>query len=68
MNIPQNVAAIIDGKITFQLEGIDRMYLNGYIPLLQIEGGIANFFRLHRGKPFASSVPALVQVSCAVVA
>jgi hypothetical protein len=56
LNIPQNVAAIIDGKIAFQLEGIDRMYLNGYIPHLQTEGGIANFFRHHRGKPFASSV------------
>jgi hypothetical protein len=56
VNIPQNVAAIIDGKITFQLEGIDRMYLNGYIPYLQTEGGIANFFRHHRGNIFASSV------------
>jgi hypothetical protein len=56
VSIPQNVAAIIDGKITFQLEGIDRMYLNGYIPHLQTEGGIANFFRQHRGNLFASSV------------
>lgn len=32
------------------------MYINGYIPHLQTEGGIANFFRHHRGKPFASSV------------
>lgn len=56
MNISQNVAAILDGKIVFEHEGIDRMYMNGYIPSLQTEGGIACFFRHHREKLFASSV------------
>ena len=31
------------------------MYLNAYVPGLQYEGGVAAFFRRHRGQPFASS-------------
>ena len=38
-----------------EIEGIDRMYLNVYVPQLQREGGVASFFRFHRGYPFASS-------------
>ena len=37
-----------------EIEGIDRMYLNAYVPQLQREGGVASFFRFHRGYPFAS--------------
>ena len=31
------------------------MYLNVYVPALQRAGGVANFFRFHRGHQFASS-------------
>jgi hypothetical protein len=36
------------------LEGIDRMYLNLYVPQLQRELGVVSFFRFHRGHTFAS--------------
>lgn len=55
MSIPQTVASILDHHVTFQLECIDRMYLNVYVPSLQCESGVAKFFRSHRGHPFASS-------------
>ena len=55
MSIPQSVADILDHHVTFELECIDRMYLNVYVPMLQCEGGVASFFRNHRGHPFASS-------------
>jgi hypothetical protein len=42
--------------VTLEIEGIDRMYLNVYVPQLQRESGVASFFRFHRGHPFASSV------------
>ena len=42
--------------MTLELEGIDRMYLNVYVPRLQREAGVASFFRFHRGHRFASSV------------
>ncbi len=55
MSIPQSVAEILRGHVTLEIEGIDRMYLNVYVPQLQREGGVASFFRFHRGYPFASS-------------
>ena len=56
MSLPRSVAGILDQHVTFELEGIDRMYLNVYIPQLQREGGVASFFRAHLGHRFASSV------------
>ena len=55
MSIPQSVAAVLREHVTLEIEGIDRMYLNVYVPQLQREGGVASFFRFHRGYPFASS-------------
>jgi len=55
MSIPHSVADILDNHVTFELECIDRMYLNVYVPMLQSEGGVARFFRGHRGHKFASS-------------
>lgn len=56
MSIPRSVAEILSEHVTLQLEGIDRMYLNVYVPWLQREAGVAGFFRFHRGHRFASSV------------
>ncbi len=55
MSLPQTVAEVISKHVTLELESIDRMYLNLYIPRLQYEGGVACFFRFHRGHTFASS-------------
>jgi len=55
-NLPHSVAEILTDHVTFQLESIDRMYLNVYIPELQYEGGVVKFFHGHRGQPIASSV------------
>ena len=56
MSIPRSVAEILSKHVTLELEGIDRMYLNVYVPQLQREAGVASFFRFHRGHRFASSV------------
>ena len=50
------VAEILRSHVTLELEGIDRMYLNVYVPSLQYAGGVATFLRQHRGYLFASSV------------
>jgi hypothetical protein len=55
MSIPQSVAEVIGEHVSLEVEGIDRMYLNVYVPALQREGGVASFFRFHRGYQFASS-------------
>lgn len=56
MSIPRSVAEVIREHVTLEIEGIDRMYLNVYVPQLQRESGVASFFRFHRGHLFASSV------------
>ncbi|MBX5459780.1 MAG: hypothetical protein IRZ28_01710 [Steroidobacteraceae bacterium] len=38
-----------------ELECVDRMYLNAYVPQLQHDKGVVGFFRFHRGHTFASS-------------
>src|SRR6202163_3996759 len=56
MSIARSVAEILSEHVTLELEGIDRMYLNVFVPRLQREEGVAGFFRFHRGHRFASSV------------
>src|SRR6266516_6117760 len=55
MSVPHSVATIMDQKVTLDIESIDRMYLNVYVPHLQTPEGVAHFFRAHRGATFASS-------------
>jgi hypothetical protein len=56
MSVPRSVAEVLNKHVTLEVEGIDRMYLNVYVPQLQREQGVAGFFRFHRGHQFASSV------------
>jgi hypothetical protein len=49
--IAQSVADILNEHVKLSVEGIDRMYLNVYVPRLQAERGIVWFFREHRGRP-----------------
>src|SRR5260370_16158932 len=53
--IAQSVADILDHHVRLSVEGIDRMYLNVYVPRLQHEQGIVGFFREHRGQPIPSA-------------
>src|SRR5713226_3205245 len=53
--IAQSVAEILGQHVKLSVEGIDRMYLNVYVPRLQIEQGVVGFFREHRGQPLPSA-------------
>src|SRR5229473_2304910 len=53
--IAQSVADILSHHVKLSVEGIDRMYLNVYVPKLQHEQGIVWFFREHRGLPVPSA-------------
>lgn len=50
-----DLAEILTDHVTFELESIDGMYLNVYVPELQYQGGVVKFFRGYRGQPIASS-------------
>jgi len=55
MTLPRTVAEVLSEHVSFEVECIDRMYLNVYQPRLQHPAGAAAFFVGHRGHPFASS-------------
>jgi hypothetical protein len=56
MSLPHTVTDVLKNHVTLEVEGIDRMYLNVYVPRLQTDVGVAYFWRFHRGHRFASSV------------
>jgi hypothetical protein len=53
--IAQSVAEIVGRHVRLTVEGIDRMYLNVFVPGLQYEQGVIGFFRNHRGQPLPSA-------------
>src|SRR5262245_56641967 len=55
MSLPKSVADVLRDHVTLAVEGIDRLYLNVYVPNLQRELGVVGFLRNHRGHLFASS-------------
>jgi hypothetical protein len=55
VTVPYSAADVLANHVNLELECIDRMYLNVYVPQLQYEKGISAFFRFHRGHKFASS-------------
>ena len=42
------VASLLAGHVTFQLDSVDRLFIAGYVPQLQHEGGLVRFL-LDRG-------------------
>jgi hypothetical protein len=55
MTLPRSAAEVLAEHVTLEVECIDRMYLNVYVPKLQFVNGVVSFLRQHRGHPFASS-------------
>ncbi|MHB8219453.1 MAG: hypothetical protein ACYDHU_03915 [Acidimicrobiales bacterium] len=53
MTIARSVSDVLADHVTLEVECIDRMYLNLYVPKLQYEMGVVGFFRGHLA--FASS-------------
>jgi len=53
--VSQTVAELLADHVRLTVEGIDRMYLNVYVPRLQCAYGAVSFLRDHRGQPVASS-------------
>jgi hypothetical protein len=56
MTLPRTMADVLSSHVIFEVESIDRMYLNVYQPRLQYGGGVSAFFVGHRGHKYASSV------------
>ena len=55
MKLSRSVAELQREHVVVELECIDRMYLNAYVPQLTSEAGVAGFVRGHLGYRFAST-------------
>lgn len=55
MTLPLSAAGVLAGHVDFELDCIDRVYLNAYVPKLAYPRGVASFFRYQRGATFAST-------------
>ena len=49
MTLPRTVAEVLSDHVVFEVECIDRMYLNVYQPRLQHAAGVAWFLCGHGG-------------------
>jgi hypothetical protein len=56
MSVPTTVAEVIDRHVSFEVQSVDRLYLNVYQPMLQRGGGVSVFFRQHRGEACATAL------------
>ena len=57
MTVARSVGDVLGEHVVFEIECIDRMYLNVYVPGLQHAGGIVGFVQQHLGLPIASTAP-----------
>lgn len=54
-----NINEVLDGHVVFELECVDRIYLNAYVANLQVGGQVVKFLCNHLGNPVPS--PALFE-------
>ena len=57
MNVPRSVADVLSDHVVFEVECIDRMYCNVYIPGLQDAAGLVGYVHQQLGMPIASTAP-----------
>src|SRR3982074_2964675 len=58
MTVARTVADVLSEHVAFEVECIDRMHLNVYVPQLQYAGGLLGFIHRQLGLPIASTAPA----------
>jgi hypothetical protein len=51
---PVTVNEVLEGHVTLEIESLDRLYLNLYVPTLQVSGQTATFLGKYSGNPIPS--------------
>jgi hypothetical protein len=51
-----NINDVLDGHVALEVECVDRLYLNAYVPNLQVGGQVERFCNQQLGQPIASPV------------
>jgi len=59
MTAKVTVNDVLDGHVGLDVECMDRIYLNGYVPNLQVGGQVVSFMTAHLGYPIPS--PAIIE-------
>jgi hypothetical protein len=54
MTTTVTVNEVLDGHVALDLECLDRIYLNAYVPNLQVGGQVVSFLTRHLGNPIPS--------------
>ena len=54
-----NINEVLDGHVSLQVDCVDRLYLNAYVPKLQVAGQVVVFLSDHLGFPVPS--PSLME-------
>jgi hypothetical protein len=57
MTLPRTVAEVLSEHVVFEVECIDRMYLNDYVPQPQYADGLVGYVQRQLGLPIASTAP-----------
>jgi hypothetical protein len=57
LTLPRTVADVLADHVVFEIECIDRMYCNVYVPQLQHAGGLLGYIQRQLGLPIASTAP-----------
>jgi hypothetical protein len=57
MTLPRTVSDVLAEHTVFEIECIDRMYLNVYVPQLQYPAGLVGYVQRQLGLPIASTAP-----------
>jgi len=57
MTLPRTVADVLTDHVVFEVECIDRMYLNVYVPGLQYAAGLVAYVHRQLDLPIASTAP-----------
>ena len=60
MNLARSVAEVLAEHVRFEVECIDRMYCNVYVPRLQYPAGLVGYVHHQLGLPVASTAPLAV--------
>jgi hypothetical protein len=50
-----NINDVLEGHVGLEVECVDRLLLNAYVPNLQVGGQVSRFITGHLGKPIASA-------------
>jgi len=66
MSVARSVAEVLRDHVVLEVDAIDRLYLNVYVPHLQTVRAVVGYLRVHRGQRFASTT-AVVPMSEAFV-